>query len=325
MQHADRIRAVASDPSASARSALFASWARSISRYKLDPLDSGPPRKLSERELCHSRAAVEPLLSDGATTLDRLFAAVGGSGCCVLFTDRHGVPVDRRGAGSDDDEFRNCGLWPGAVWSEESEGTNGIGTCLAESRPLTIHRDQHFYLRNTGLTCAVAPIYDHRGELAAALDVSTCRNDLTEDVVRLIGSAVLDAARKIEARHFIRAFPGARIVLVTDTECSAGALLAIGDDDLVIGATHAARHACGITDAMIERGIPAQLLLEPQQEDGEDLRRAERGVLQRALARCGGNVSVAARTLGISRATLHRKLHRAGLAKAVLREGLAAS
>ena len=315
MHHADRIRAVASDPSASARSALFASWARSISRYKLDPLNSGPPRRLCEREYRDAREVVEPLLSASSTTLDRLFAAVGGSGCCVLFTDRNGVPVDRRGACGDDEAFRGWGLWPGSIWSEESEGTNGIGTCLAESRPLTIHRDQHFHLRNIGLTCAVAPIYDHRGQLAAALDVSSCRDDLTEDMIRLISSAVLDAARKIESRHFTRAFPGARIMLVTDTDCSHAALLAVGDDDLVVGATHAARQACGITDAMLERGIPAQSVLSPQHEDREDLERAERGVLQRALARCGGNVSAAAKTLGISRATLHRKLHRTGLAR----------
>ncbi len=316
MHHADRVRAVVGDPSASARSALFASWARSLTRYKLDPLDREPTRRLTEREFQEARARVEPLLRAGVTTLDRLFAAVGGSGCCVLFTDRHGVTVDRRGACGNDKEFRNWGLWPGAVWSEESEGTNGIGTCLAESRPLTIYREQHFHSRNVGLTCAVAPIYDHRGQLAAALDVSSCRDDLTEDLARLIGSAVLDAARKIEARHFAHAFPGARIVLATDSDVAAGAMLAIGEDDFVLGATHAARQVCGITDAMIERGMPAQHVLAPQQDNPEDFDRAERGVLQRALARCDGNVSAAAKTLGISRATLHRKLRRAGAARA---------
>ncbi|WP_312795243.1 helix-turn-helix domain-containing protein, partial [Tianweitania sp.] len=37
------------------------------------------------------------------------------------------------------------------------------------------------------------------------------------------------------------------------------------------------------------------------------------GVLQRALARAGGNVSAAAKLLGISRATMHRKLNKTGL------------
>ncbi len=315
MRHADRIRAIARDPSASGRSALFASWSRCLTRYKLDPLDASPPRTLTDSELREAREQVEPILSAASFTLDRLFQAVGGSGCCVLFTDRHGVPVDRRGACADNDTFRRWGLWPGAVWSEEAEGTNGIGTCLAEARPMLIHREQHFHARNTGLSCAVAPIHDHRGRLAAALDVSSCRDDLTEDFARLIAAAVGDAARRIEARHFGQAFPGARIVLAPDTDWSAGALLAIGQDDLIVGATCAARAACGITDAMLDRLLPAQSILSPRTADSENLELAERGVLQRALARSGGNVSAAAKSLGMSRATLHRKMRKAGLVR----------
>ncbi len=313
MEHAERIRRVARDPSASGRSALFASWARSLTRYKLDPLAQHPPRRLSEAELRQARGEVEPLLTQAGATLDRLFAAVGGSGCCVLFTDRHGVPVDRRGTWGDDDTFRNWGLWPGAVWSEAAEGTNGIGTCLVEDRPLLIHRDQHFFERNTGLSCAVAPIHDHRGRLAASLDVSSCRGDLTEEFARLIASAVSDAARRIEARHFAHAFPASRIVLPPEMEWNAGALLAVNADDMVVGATCAARQACGITDAMLDRGLPARAVLEPGRAAEENFCVAERGVLQRALALAGGNVSAAAKSLGVSRATLHRKIRRAGL------------
>jgi transcriptional regulator of acetoin/glycerol metabolism len=316
MKHAERIAVIARDPSASGRSALFASWARSMTRYKLDPHDTRPPLQLTEHELREAREHVEPLLSAAGGTLDRLFQAVGGTGCCVLFTDRHGVPVDRRGACGDDSTFRRWGLWTGAVWSEEHEGTNGIGTCLAEDRVLTIHRDQHFHARNTGLSCTVAPIHDHRGRLAAALDVSSCREDLTEDFARLIAAAVADAARRIEARHFRSAFPGARIVLAPDSDWGTGALLAIGEDDLIVGATAAARAACGITDAMLEKMLPAEAVLNGGDADPEELTVAERGVLHRALARSGGNVSAAAKSLGVSRATLHRKMRKLGLQRA---------
>jgi transcriptional regulator of acetoin/glycerol metabolism len=60
-------------------------------------------------------------------------------------------------------------------WSEKFEGTNGIGTCIVEQRAVTIDRDQHFFTRNSGLFCTTAPIFDENGDLAAALDVSSCR------------------------------------------------------------------------------------------------------------------------------------------------------
>ncbi|BCG82399.1 hypothetical protein MesoLj113b_59410 [Mesorhizobium sp. 113-3-3] len=210
----------------------------------------------------------------------------------------------------DDETFHSWGLWTGSVWNEESQGTNGIGTCLVERRALTIHRDQHFHTRNTGLSCTTAPIYDHQGELVAALDVSSCRADLTEAFANLISVAVVDAARRIEAENFKMAFPKARILLAPVTDKGSGALIAVGADDLVVGATRSARLALGITQQCLDKPMPATDLLGWGETGPEILAEAERGMLQRALARAGGNVSAAAQALGISRATLHRKLNR---------------
>lgn len=310
--HGGHVLSVVSDPSAPARSALAASWVRSAAWYGLDPEDNRAPHTLTAAELREAREAVEPLVHAAQTSLDRLFLAVGAAGCCVLFTDRHGVPVDRRGVAADDDTFHRWGLWTGVVWSEKSEGTNGIGTCLAEERALTIHRDQHFHTRNTALSCTVAPIFDHEGRLAGALDVSSCRSDLTEGLVTLIASAVNDAARRIEAENFRRAFPSARILVIPNHERSGG-LLAIDRDELVIGASRGARLTYGLTPAQLATPLPVDTLLFPDDEHIEQLDAVERAGLQRALARTSGNVTAAARALGISRATLHRKLARLGV------------
>jgi len=199
------------------------------------------------------------------------------------------------------------------VWSEDAEGTNGIGTCLVEQRALTIHRDQHFFARNTALSCSTAPIYDHEGNLIAALDVSSCRAELTEGFVNLIGLAVRDAARRIEADNFRQAFSGARILLTPATEANPSAMVAVDADDMVIGATRQARLAHGLTDEILARRLPVADIVGGQDRAAEDLEEAERGALHRALARADGNVSAAAQRLGISRATLHRKLNRFGI------------
>ncbi|TSE10911.1 sigma-54-dependent Fis family transcriptional regulator [Mesorhizobium intechi] len=305
--HADRIQAaIASD--AAAKSALVASWRRSSNLHRLDPADCRSPRYLTETELGQARQRIEPLVRAAQSSLDRLYLAVGGVGCCVLLADRDGVPVERRGASVDDETFHSWGLWTGSVWNEQSEGTNGIGTCLVEQRALTIHRDQHFHTRNTGLSCTTAPIYDHQGDLVAALDVSSCRADLTEAFANLISLAVIDAARRIEAENFKMAFPTARILLASVADKGSGALIAVDGDDLVVGATRSARLALGITQQCLDKPMPAADLLGWTVP--EVLAEAERGVLQRALARADGNVSAAAQALGISRATLHRKLSR---------------
>jgi transcriptional regulator of acetoin/glycerol metabolism len=313
--HADRVQAAIAANGA-AKSALMASWRRSSSLHGLDPAARKPPDRMTDSELRQARQEVEPLVRVAQSSLDRLHLAVGGVGCCVLLADRNGVPVERRGAPGDDATFCSWGLWPGTNWSEESEGTNGIGTCLVEQRAVTIHRDQHFLTRNTLLSCTTAPVYDHEGHLAAALDVSSCRADLTEGFVDLIAMAANDAAARIEAEYFRLAYPRARILVVPVADKGARALIAVDADDLVVGATRAARLALGISEACLRKSLPAADLLGTAGKAIESLAAAERGVLQRTLARVDGNVTAAAEALGMSRATFYRKLQRLDLHRA---------
>jgi transcriptional regulator of acetoin/glycerol metabolism len=230
-----------------------------------------------------------------------------------MLADDSGLVVDRRGAVADDATFDAWGLWTGAVWSEKFEGTNGIGTCIFEKRPVTIDRDQHFFSRNSGLSCTTAPIFDEHGELAAALDVSSCRADLTEGFVHLIATAVADAARAIEAENFRDAFPDSRILVTPKSERAINSLLAVDRDDLVVGATRAARRTLGLSSAALAHPIPAADLIGETRAASDDIAMAERAALHRALVRANGNVSKAAKDLDISRATLHRRLKQLGL------------
>jgi transcriptional regulator of acetoin/glycerol metabolism len=296
-----------------ANSELAASWRRSGLLHTLDPENHAPSHRLAQHEIAVARERLGRLLRVTQGTLDRLFQAVGGVGCSVVLADDGGLVVERRGAVADDATFDNWGLWTGAVWSEKFEGTNGIGTCIFEKRPVTIDRDQHFFTRNAGLFCATAPIFDEHGELAAALDVSSCRADLTEGFTHLIATAVADSARAIEAENFRRAFPDSRILLTPKSDRAINSLLAVDRDDLVIGATRAARRALGLNSVALARPIPAADLIGEARAASDDIVVAERAVLHRALVRANGNVSKAAKDLDISRATLHRKLKQLGL------------
>lgn len=314
MNHSDHVQAVAHHASAAASSPVAASWRRCMTVHGLSPEEARSPLRLDERAF---RAACEEsgaLLEEARGEIDRLFATVGKAGCCLLLTDGNGVALERRGAAGDDDDFRGIGLWSGTLWSEASVGTNGIGTAIADERPIVIYRDQHFLSRNTGLSCATAPIRDHRGRVTAAIDISTCREDAGEMAMTILSQAVRDAAARIESNLFHRAFRGHRVLLVPAEGKASPALLAIDRDDLVLGATRAARLTLGIDDVRIAAGIPASDLLNDRPSgEHDDLDDAERAALRRVLSRAGGNVSAAAECLGISRATLYRKMKKLSL------------
>ncbi|HEX9858940.1 MAG TPA: GAF domain-containing protein [Paracoccaceae bacterium] len=305
--HPDRVLAAIQSGGAT-QSRIVASWSRSARLHGLDAASAIVPQRLSDQEFREARARMQPIIRAAASTMDDLFLAVGGVGCCVLLADRNGVSVERRGKSGDDAAFSEWGLWTATRWGEAEMGTNAIGTCLTERRPTKIHRDQHFLARNTAMSCMSAPIHGADGDLAGVLDVSSCRADLTEAFAELIAQSVAQAARRIEAETFRLAYPNARIVMVPGVERSAGALVAVDAHDLVIGATHAARRVLGLSGDVGAAPRPAADLLGF--EGAESLDQAERAAVRRALARAEGNVSAAARALGVSRATMHRKLVR---------------
>ena len=309
-KHCDRVLATVHS-SAAATSSVAASWCRSALHHGLDPSAGRRGDLIDGSGLSQLRELNGELLAAATPILDNLFGSVGRTGCCVILSNLDGVVLEARSGAADSALFDAIGLTTGAVWSEAAEGTNGIGTCLVEQRPVTILQAEHFASRNIGVSCMDAPIFDPEGQLVAALDVSSARADHGEAMATMISALVQDAARQIERDFFCRRFAEARIVYAPEAPGRGSALLAVDRDDLVIGATRAARRQFHLDAAKLTNPRPLADVLGTGEQGGfED---SERAVLRQALARSGGNVAAAARLLGIGRATMYRRMERAGL------------
>ena len=290
--HAARVEAAIASGQA-ARSALVASWRRSSRLHHLDPAAAALPHAAERSRAAARRASASRRCSPPRKArMDRLYQAVGGVGCCVLLADgdgRAGRPPRRAGGRCD---VQSWGLWTGALWSEEHEGTNGIGTCLVEQRPLTIDRDQHFFTRNTLLSCTAVPIYDHEAAFAGVLDVSSCRADRTDAFSNLIALAAGEAARRIEADLSAAPLPMPASLLtqargrpVRRPRRGRRGRSRDRRDPVPRGV------ALGIAPGRRSAAVPAADLLGGDTASTTILPAAERAVLQRALLRAGGNVS----------------------------------
>jgi AraC-like DNA-binding protein len=235
---------------------VLASWRRSAHEHGVDPVRNEAPRILSSTELKDLRGPVDELLFSAQHEIDRLFTLVCEAGYTVLFCDTGGVAVEHRGDDRDASRFRYWGTWLGGVWSEATEGTNGIGTCIAEERPVTVHRGQHFRSRHIDLSCSGAPIFGADGTLLAVLDVSAIDPQMSEKAHALTGSLTATSARAIEERFFRERFRRAWIIALAAADAAkTGLLLAVGGDQQILGANRPARVAFGLDDEKLQAGF----------------------------------------------------------------------
>ena len=312
MNHAARVLKSLESKDFAAKSRLGASWRRSYEHHGIDPSNSVQKNRISQKELIFRKQSLEQLIFLAEPQLDELFGLICNSGCSVVLTDHNGLILDQRSSTADKDSFEEWGLCPGAIWSESEEGTNGIGTCLAEQRPVIIERDQHYLSKNIGMTCIGVPIHGANAELVGVLDVSSARLDHAKTTSSLIAATVKNAARHIETQNFRAHFATERVVLAGQNIADPSALVAINSDDCIIGATRTARKLFGwALDNNLQPIAATDIFNDNQCETG--LRRGEKTAIVKAITRSNGNLSQAAVNLGIARATLYRRINRLGI------------
>jgi transcriptional regulator of acetoin/glycerol metabolism len=172
------------------------------------------------------------------------------------------VAIHHRGDETKAGEFKRWGIWLGGVWSEQTEGTNGIGTCIAEQRPVLVHAGQHYRSRHTQLSCAGAPIFDPHGKLAAVLDVSRVAGEQDQGLLPLVLDTVTVAARAIEERLFREYFHNGWTIAALPADNGPALLLAVDEHHWILGADRIARNMLGLDDARLAGGVPLSAAFE---------------------------------------------------------------
>ena len=258
VSHDERIELVADGASESFQpEAIDDSWRRCLRDFRVDPKSGSVPHLLTERELRISREPLQSFLLQAQEEINRLYAIVRPQSYVVLLCNSDGVAIHHRGDESKDEEFKQWGIWLGGVWSEQVEGTNGIGTCISDRRPVLVHCTEHFRSRHTRLSCAGAPIFDPQGGLLAVLDVSKVHQESDDQPFPLLLQTVIVSARAIEERIFRQHFQHCWILAAAPSDdFGSSVLLAIDDQQSIIGGDQAARKSFALSDKSLADGIP---------------------------------------------------------------------
>lgn len=239
------------------------SWRRCLADYHVDPNSRSAPNVVTQSELQVSREPAADLIAQAREEIDRLYAIVRQQGYVVLLCSETGVAIHHRGDETRADDFKHWGIWLGGVWSEQVEGTNGIGTCITEQRPVQVHCAQHYRSRHSRLTCAGAPIFDPLGKIAGVLDVSAVVAESPDRPQQLALAATIASARAVEERLFREFFRSSWIVAALPSDETLPALLlALDEDQRIVGADRVARAVFCLEPKSLAAGIALSAIFE---------------------------------------------------------------
>ena len=142
------------------------SWRRSIS--------AGAAREPGSFHYVNEFDADSELSRAGRPILDRLEGMLQDLGTSIFLADRTGQIVARRVAGrSERARFDNACAAEGFDFSEESIGTNGLGTAMQEAAAVFVRGPEHFNEALEELACAGAGIrHPSTGRLVGSLSLA---------------------------------------------------------------------------------------------------------------------------------------------------------
>jgi PAS domain S-box-containing protein len=154
------------------RPVVVDSWRRALATG-LDPTDLLPsieadPYETRERWLEH------PLGSLTHVLVAQLQLLIRESESLVQVTDPSGLTLHLDGVEWLKERAAEMNLVEGARCSETVNGTNGVGTALAENHPVQVFAFEHFSHHHREWVCSGAPIHDPvSGRLVGVIDLSS--------------------------------------------------------------------------------------------------------------------------------------------------------
>jgi len=228
---------------------LARSRRRSLEEYRLDAGSRGADNVLSGSQLSRLRERNEALLRIAVPGVAWLHRQLGDLGYCLLLTDVSGATLEVRSTGQRASQFTSAGLREGACWSEDTQGTCGVGTALADGEPVLVHGDQHFLVRNHGISCAAVPLFGPEQQLLGVLNATACTQDAQKLGQSLAYRLTMQTAARIEQSVFMSHFADHWVVSVRrqldDWDADPDDLIAFDEGGRVIGVSRRLRQRLG--------------------------------------------------------------------------------
>lgn len=326
---------------------LQRSWQRCLERGAL-PHETVEFAPVVAAEWRTAQEEAMPLLQAAQPVVKTLARAMADTRFFALLTNAQGVVIDVHGAiDAQDPRARNIARL-GVNLSEQAVGTTAIGAALTELQPVWLHRGEHFFASNTAYSCAGAPVFGPKGECVGMLDltgIDVLERPALKHLVAQSARSIENRMVLATPHHLVLRINWPGQAMGSDND----GLLTLDADGLVQSANqvacdmlsirpqwhqlHISELVAGDCNALYDQshqrnrvsewplwsGLRIQVvslddaLNSPTQSQASHsalaLKDVESSLIRKAVDEANGNMAEAAKRLGISRATLYRKLN----------------
>lgn len=160
------------------------SWYRSQS-FGVDP--EGTPLHVPPKELAQLRKKNHTFLEVSIPFVQSLL--LPEQGYIFAISDENGCILELFGSQEILQKIHDYHLKPGLLCTEQSIGTNALGTSIVLGKPVLVWKEEHFHRSQRSFICFSVPICDGQGNYMGALSVGS-QEELDMVVINMVRAAV---------------------------------------------------------------------------------------------------------------------------------------
>jgi transcriptional regulator of acetoin/glycerol metabolism len=173
---------------------ILRSWQRAAAKLSVDPALRVCPPGLTPDEL-GERARADEAFRIASELIVEFGERLAPDGHILTYFDADGVMLSTHGDSRKRELLAEINFAPGARWTEQAAGTNGIGTALVEGRAVEVFASEHFVAAWQPWSCASVPVRD-AGRVVGVVDITSPWASRHPSLIVCAGAL----ARAIEAR-----------------------------------------------------------------------------------------------------------------------------
>lgn len=236
------------------RREVLMSWQR-CQEFGLLPERKKPIRILKDSEFQQLQKKNQLLIEISAPIIETVNQFIANSRFVIALCDANGIILKLSGNEKMRLAIRDGGFVEGADWSEQSAGSNAIGTSLAIKKPIQFCGYEHFCVFTQKTACSSAPIKAPDGRVIGIIDLTGRLKEVNNHTLGMavsMASAIENCLRIAKAeKETALANAHTNAVIESMTE----GLIAFDNSGLITQINTSARHMLNLPDDAVGKSV----------------------------------------------------------------------